>query len=264
MQGFSQASRGDFSGEIPEEFALTFFNAITDSQKTEKGLAFLHLKQYNHGECTSGAAARELIRYAAAPKPYGKGLCAVADRELKKLSRRELLEILIAQGRENERLQEEIRQMEARLNEREIRLAKSGSIAEAALQLSGIFEAAQRAADQYLENVSGGEIRSLPGSSTARPTVSDIEREPEPKPEPAAEPEKAPKQKRRAEKKTKSAPKNKPEPDQAIRRSMAALGITNGKRKAAGKARTSGRAAAFFAKLLAKLKGLTVRRRRQK
>lgn len=82
----------------------------------------------------------------------------MADRELKRLSRRELLEMLIAQGRENERLQAEITQLEDRLNEREIRLAKSGNIAEAALRLNGIFEAAQKAAEQYLENVSKGDI----------------------------------------------------------------------------------------------------------
>ena len=32
-------------------------------------------------------------------------------------------------------------------------IENSGSIAEAALKLSGIFEAAQAAADQYLENI---------------------------------------------------------------------------------------------------------------
>ena len=37
--------------------------------------------------------------------------------------------------------------------DRRIRMERSGSIAEAALQLSGIFEAAQSAADLYLENI---------------------------------------------------------------------------------------------------------------
>lgn len=36
---------------------------------------------------------------------------------------------------------------------RRIELEKSGSIAEAALKLNGVFEAAQRAADQYLDNI---------------------------------------------------------------------------------------------------------------
>jgi hypothetical protein len=36
---------------------------------------------------------------------------------------------------------------------REIELAEAGSIAEAALKLNGIFETAQKCADQYLTNV---------------------------------------------------------------------------------------------------------------
>lgn len=99
----------------------------------------------------TGAAARRL-------RGYGKGLTAMADRELRRLSRRELLEMLIAQGRENERLQAEILRLEEQLSEREIHLAQSGNIAEAALRLNGVFEAAQRAAEQYLENISRGEI----------------------------------------------------------------------------------------------------------
>lgn len=85
----------------------------------------------------------------------------MADRELKRLSRRELLEMLIAQSRENERLQAEIAQLEEQLHEREIHLAQSGNIAEAALRLNGVFEAAQRAAEQYLENIGRGEITKV-------------------------------------------------------------------------------------------------------
>lgn len=44
-------------------------------------------------------------------------------------------------------------QTEAQLKDRQIEIEKAGSIAEAALALSGIFQAAQSAADQYLENI---------------------------------------------------------------------------------------------------------------
>lgn len=47
----------------------------------------------------------------------------------------------------------EIQRLHERLNSRKIELREAGSIAMAALQLNGIFEAAQKAADQYLENV---------------------------------------------------------------------------------------------------------------
>lgn len=115
----------------------------------------------------------------------GEGPKAMTDKELHKLSRRELLEMLLEQAKEAERLtglltetERELHQMEetyerlrdrldkkdlqiktlkATLEEerhkREIELREAGSIAEAALRLNGVFEAAQRAADQYLEGI---------------------------------------------------------------------------------------------------------------
>lgn len=77
----------------------------------------------------------------------------MTDRELRKLKRAELLEMMIAQNKEIELLREKLMRAEEKLKEREIRIGKAGSIAEAALQLNHIFEDAQRAADQYLENV---------------------------------------------------------------------------------------------------------------
>lgn len=81
----------------------------------------------------------------------------MTDRELKKLSRAELLEMLIAQSRENASLKEQLNQAEEKLKDRQILTDNAGSIAEAALQLNGVFEAAQASAAQYLENI---ELRS--------------------------------------------------------------------------------------------------------
>lgn len=44
-------------------------------------------------------------------------------------------------------------QAQAQLQDRQLRLANAGSIAEAALSLNGVFDAAQAAADQYLQAV---------------------------------------------------------------------------------------------------------------
>lgn len=77
----------------------------------------------------------------------------LTDKELQKLSRIDLLELLLEKSKENEKLQEELEQVKAKLAEREIKIEKAGSIAEAALALNGVFEAAQAAADQYLENL---------------------------------------------------------------------------------------------------------------
>lgn len=77
----------------------------------------------------------------------------MVEKELKKLSRRELLEILIMQSKRVEKLELQLAEANRKLEDRRIRLEKVGSIAEAALVLNNVFEAAQRAAEQYLENV---------------------------------------------------------------------------------------------------------------
>ncbi len=76
----------------------------------------------------------------------------MTDQELKKLSRKDLLELLISQGRERDGLQAELEKTKAALRERQLCMEETGSIAEAALRLNGVFEAAQAAAQQYLEN----------------------------------------------------------------------------------------------------------------
>ncbi len=77
----------------------------------------------------------------------------MTDNEIKKLSRAELLEILIEQTKEREAEKKQLLELQEKLMSRDIKISQAGSIAEASLQLSGIFEAAQEAAKQYLENI---------------------------------------------------------------------------------------------------------------
>lgn len=77
----------------------------------------------------------------------------MTDRELKKISRIQLLEMLLTQSRELEQLRGELKQAQAELSNRRINLQESGNIAEAALKLNGVFESAQAAAEQYIQNV---------------------------------------------------------------------------------------------------------------
>lgn len=77
----------------------------------------------------------------------------MTNRELKRLSRGELLEMLIAQSRETQALRERLEAAEAQLREREITINNAGSIAEAALRLNGVFEAAQGACKLYTDNI---------------------------------------------------------------------------------------------------------------
>ena len=77
----------------------------------------------------------------------------MTDKTLRKMSRRELMEMLLEQSKEVERLRAELEQAEQKLRSRQILLREAGSIAEASLRLNEMFESAQRSADQYLLNV---------------------------------------------------------------------------------------------------------------
>lgn len=77
----------------------------------------------------------------------------MTDHELKKLRRSDLLELLVAQEKENEQLRSQVTQLQKRLEDRTISLENVGSIAEASLQISGVFQAAQDAAARYMENI---------------------------------------------------------------------------------------------------------------
>lgn len=77
----------------------------------------------------------------------------MTERELRRLSRTDLLELLVAQRRENEQLRCILDQTQAQLADRTIQIDNAGSIAEASLQLSGIFNAAQDSCQYYLENI---------------------------------------------------------------------------------------------------------------
>lgn len=77
----------------------------------------------------------------------------MTDKELQKLNRRQILELMLVQNRRIEKLERELKETRAKLENRRVVLDEAGSIAEAALRISGIFEAAQEAADIYLESI---------------------------------------------------------------------------------------------------------------
>lgn len=76
-----------------------------------------------------------------------------AKKEMKKLSRAELLDIIYEMKKNEEELKNDLRNAQEELKKREIVIEKSGSIAEASLALNGVFEAAQQAADAYIQSV---------------------------------------------------------------------------------------------------------------
>lgn len=77
----------------------------------------------------------------------------MTPKELKRLRRSDLLEMLLDLSKENDKLRKEILDLRQQLNDRNITIGNCGSLAEAALQLNGIFEAAQAACEQYTQNI---------------------------------------------------------------------------------------------------------------
>ena len=77
----------------------------------------------------------------------------MADRELRHMRRTELVEIIFALKQSEDQLKAENAELTAKLEQRQIHLDSAGSIAQAALELNHVFEAAQAAADDYLASV---------------------------------------------------------------------------------------------------------------
>ena len=71
----------------------------------------------------------------------------MTDKELKHLSRMELIDIIYELHKQNEQNAAQIEKLQAALDEKELHIENAGSIAEAAVQISGVLEAAQAAAE---------------------------------------------------------------------------------------------------------------------
>lgn len=73
--------------------------------------------------------------------------------ELLKLKKYELLEIMLKQGEEIDRLRGKVEELEKALDQRKFDLENAGSIAEASLKVTKVFEEAEKAAQIYLDNI---------------------------------------------------------------------------------------------------------------
>lgn len=74
----------------------------------------------------------------------------MTEKELRKLNRYQLLELLIVQAERADKLQAKLEDAESQLRDQDLKISSLGSIAEASLQLGGVFQAAQDAADMYI------------------------------------------------------------------------------------------------------------------
>ena len=83
----------------------------------------------------------------------------MTDR-LKKLGKQDLLEVILDLSKKNNELKQqveeqktEIESLKEQLSNKNIVIENAGSLAEASLRLNGVFESAQAAAKQYLDNL---------------------------------------------------------------------------------------------------------------
>ncbi len=77
----------------------------------------------------------------------------MTDKEFRRLKRSDLIEIIYEYQKNEEKLNDEIKSLKKKLDLQEMKISKAGSIADAVLELSGIFETAQKTADKYLQKV---------------------------------------------------------------------------------------------------------------
>lgn len=75
------------------------------------------------------------------------------QKELRRLTRIDLLEMMLELSKENEALRKQLEDANRKLEDRRIVVEEAGSLAVAAFQLNGIFDAAQKTCDQYTENM---------------------------------------------------------------------------------------------------------------
>ena len=75
------------------------------------------------------------------------------DNSLRKLNRKALLEILLEQAKRIEELEVELEKVKKELSDKKVQIKNVGSLAEASLQLSEIFKAADEAVAIHMKNI---------------------------------------------------------------------------------------------------------------
>lgn len=78
----------------------------------------------------------------------------MVSRELKKMSRRELMDIIYQMKKDEQQMHDEIASLQAALQDKRIRLSIAGSVADAAVSITNVFSVAQMTADLYLQEIS--------------------------------------------------------------------------------------------------------------
>ena len=77
----------------------------------------------------------------------------MTDKEFKRLSRAELIDVIYQLQLQVDTLSEQNQKLKMALSDKRIRINSVGNIAEAALEINNCFVSAQKAAEQYLDEI---------------------------------------------------------------------------------------------------------------
>lgn len=107
----------------------------------------------------------------------------MTDKELKRLGRAELIDIIYELQIQREQQETELQTLRRQLDDKLLQIEQSGSIAEAAIRVNQVIEAAQAAADQYLGSIHAAnadlEQRVAEAEAKAKATVEAANRQAE-------------------------------------------------------------------------------------
>lgn len=87
------------------------------------------------------------------PDSHAKEGADMTDKEFKRLTRPQLIDIIYQLQLKEEALISENQKLNEELENKRIRMSQVGNIAEAALEINNVMRSAQSAAEQYLEEI---------------------------------------------------------------------------------------------------------------
>ena len=98
----------------------------------------------------------------------------MTDKEFKRLSRSQLIEIIYQLQLKIEDMDRENRELKDALEDKRLRIAQAGNIAEAALEINNVMQSVQVAAHQYLEEI---RIRKMETEEACRQLLEQAQQE---------------------------------------------------------------------------------------
>lgn len=98
----------------------------------------------------------------------------MTDKEFKRLSRSQLIEIIYQLQLKIEDMDRENRELKDALEDKRLRIAQAGNIAEAALEINNVMQSVQAAAYQYLEEI---RIRKMETEEACRQLLEQAQQE---------------------------------------------------------------------------------------